>query len=166
MYTDFREALTSTDPMFLRFDQLQTLQINLGNRCNQSCAHCHVQAGPRGEKIMPKAAMQKIIDFLRNHPPLCVDITGGCPELNPHFRFFVEGICKLPSLLMVRTNLTVFFEPGLDWVPEWYRDHRVVIIGSLPCYTEENVDKQRGPGAFEKSIEAIRWLNKLGSTTA
>lgn len=162
MYTDFREALTNTDPRFLRFDQLQTLQVNLGNRCNQSCAHCHVQAGPRGEKIMPKAIMHKIIDFLWNHPGLCIDITGGCPELNPDFRFFVEGVCESASPFMVRTNLTVFFEPGLGWVPEWYRDHQVVIIGSLPCYTEQNVDKQRGPGAFEKSIEAIRWLNRLG----
>lgn len=162
MYTDFREALTNTDPTFLRFDQLQTLQVNLGNRCNQSCAHCHVQAGPIGEKIMPKAIMQKIIDFLRNHLGLCVDITGGCPELNPDFRFFIEGVCELASPLMVRTNLTVFFEPGLDWVPEWYQEHRVVIIGSLPCYTQENVDKQRGRGVFEKSIEAIKWLNKLG----
>ncbi|MHC4337824.1 MAG: arsenosugar biosynthesis radical SAM (seleno)protein ArsS [Planctomycetota bacterium] len=162
MYTDFREALTNTDPTFLRFDQLQTLQVNLGNRCNQSCAHCHVQAGPKGKKITPKAIMQKIIDFLRNHLGLWVDITGGCPELNPDFRFFIEGVCELASPLMVRTNLTVFFEPGLNWVPGWYQEHRVVIIGSLPCYTQENVDKQRGRGVFQKSIEAIKWLNKLG----
>ncbi len=150
------------DPRLLRFDKLQTLQVNLGNRCNQSCAHCHMQAGPTGEKIMPKLIMERIINFLRNQPPLCIDITGGCPELNPDFKFFVESIVRLTSSIMVRTNLTVFFEPGLDWVPKWYSRHKVVVIGSLPCYTQENVDKQRGPRVFRKSIKAIRLLNELG----
>lgn len=162
MVSDFKEAVTKTCSGLLMLNNLQTLQANLGNMCNQSCTHCHVQAGPAGTKIMSKAVMEKIIAFLRNHLGLCVDITGGCPELNPDFKFFIDNICEFASRLMVRTNMTVFFEPGLDWVPRWYRDHKVVVIGSLPCYTEENVDKQRGIGVFQKSIKAIRLLNELG----
>ncbi|MHC4843128.1 MAG: arsenosugar biosynthesis radical SAM (seleno)protein ArsS [Planctomycetota bacterium] len=146
----------------LKLDKLQTLQVNLGNRCNQSCAHCHVEAGPNGENIMTRTVMQKIIDFLHNCSVKCVDITGGCPELNPDFRFFIENVHLLAKQRMVRTNLTVFFEPDLDWVPQWYSDHNIVIIGSLPCYTEENVNGQRGDGVFEKSIAALRMLNGLG----
>lgn len=162
MISDFRQVVAGAGPRRLSFEKLETLQVNLGNRCNQSCAHCHVQAGPAGKKLMSKATMQKLIAFLRNYSGLCVDMTGGCPELNPHFRFFMEHVRPRASPLMVRTNLTVLFEPGLQWVPQWYRDHKVVVIGSLPCYTKETVDKQRGCGAFEKSINAIRLLNELG----
>ena len=106
--------------------------------------------------------MEKIIVFLRSHPNLCVDITGGCPELNPDFKFFVESIVGLTPSIMVRTNLTVFFEPGLSWIPQWYRKNKIILIASLPCYTNENVDSQRGCGVFEKSITAIKLLNELG----
>jgi radical SAM/Cys-rich protein len=159
---DFKQIVDELSPGHLRLDRLETLQVNLGNKCNQSCAHCHVQAGPNGKRIMPKAVMENIIGFLEGHRGLCVDITGGCPELSPDFRFFIENVHELASSLMVRTNLTVLLEPGLTWVPRWYRDHEVVIIGSLPCYTEQNVDRQRGGGVFEKSISAIRLLNELG----
>jgi len=138
------------------------LQVNLGNKCNQSCVHCHVQAGPDGDKIMPRKVMERIISFLQDYPDLCVDITGGCPELNPDFRFFVENACGLVGRLMVRTNLTVFFEPGLDWIPDWYKHKRVVLIASLPCYTQDDVNGQRGPGVFEKSVAALKMLNELG----
>ncbi|MHC4544464.1 MAG: arsenosugar biosynthesis radical SAM (seleno)protein ArsS [Planctomycetota bacterium] len=162
MITDFKKELERADPQLLRFNRLQTLQVNLGNRCNQSCAHCHIQAGPNGKKIMSKQVMEKVIDFLRSHPGLCVDVTGGCPELNPDFKFFINSIYKLASPIMVRTNLTVFFEPGLERIPQWYSRHKVVLICSLPCYTRENVDKQRGQGVFEKSIAALKMLNGLG----
>jgi radical SAM/Cys-rich protein len=162
MITDFKEALANTNPRLLWFDELRTLQVNLGNRCNQSCTHCHVQASPAGKKIMSKGVMKKNINFLRNHPGLCVDITGGCPELNPDFRFFIENVCRHACPLMVRTNLTVFFEPGLDWFPRWYSKHNVVLIASLPCYTEENINKQRGSGVFKKSIAALSMLNESG----
>ncbi|HDY87607.1 MAG TPA: radical SAM/Cys-rich domain protein [bacterium] len=162
MIANFKKEIENIDPQLLKFEQLNTLQINLGNRCNQSCVHCHVQAGPNGKKIMSQGVMEKIIYFLRNHPGLCVDITGGCPELNPYFKFFIESIYKLTASVMVRTNLTVFFEPGLNWVPEWYSKHKVVVIGSLPCYTQKNVDQQRGYDVFNKSIEAIKMLNNLG----
>ena len=162
MITDFKKELENSNPQLLRFEQLQTLQANLGNRCNQSCTHCHVQAGPSGKKIMPKEVMEKIIDFSRSYPGLCIDITGGCPELNPDFKFFLDSIYETASPLMVRTNLTVFFEPGLNWVPGWYSKHKVVLIASLPCHTDENVDQQRGEGAFKKSIAALKILNELG----
>lgn len=146
----------------LRMDGLETLQINLGNRCNQTCRHCHVQAGPMGTKIMSRETMEKILKFLDVHGGLVADITGGCPELNPDFAFFVEGLVERCGRVMTRTNLSVFFEDGLDWVPRWYRDKGVVIIASLPCYTKKNVDEQRGAGIFDKSIRAIRMLNELG----
>jgi len=159
---DFRQILVDLDPKLLRFDQLRILQVNLGNRCNQSCAHCHVQAGPRGSKIMPRQVMVKIVDFLREHPGITVDVTGGCPELNPDFRFFIEEVHPLVSSITVRTNLTVLLEPGCQWVCQWYSEHGVTVIGSLPCYLQENVDTQRGAGVFKKSIQAIKLLNELG----
>jgi radical SAM/Cys-rich protein len=162
MIPNFNDIIAGATSQPLVLDKLLTLQVNLGNRCNQSCAHCHVKAGPDGERIMPKFVMQKIIDFVSGHEDLTVDITGGCPELNPNFRFFTENIFRSASRIIVRTNLSVFFEPGLDWVPDWYRENKVTIIASLPCYTQENVDQQRGDGVFDKSIEAIKILNDLG----
>jgi radical SAM/Cys-rich protein len=158
----FEQKIKETVFGLLKLDKLQTLQVNLGNRCNQSCAHCHVEAGPNGKNIMNKAVMKKVMDFLKKYLVHCVDITGGCPELNPDFKFFINNLQLLTKQIMVRTNLTVFFEPGLGWMPKWYSDHNVVIIGSLPCYTQENVDGQRGNGVFEKSIAALRILNDLG----
>ncbi|MHC4104707.1 MAG: arsenosugar biosynthesis radical SAM (seleno)protein ArsS, partial [Planctomycetota bacterium] len=90
MIPNFKKELENTNVQLLRFNGLETLQINLGNRCNQSCAHCHVQAGPQGQRIMSISIMEKIINFLQNHRDLCIDLTGGCPELNPDFKFFVE----------------------------------------------------------------------------
>ncbi|MGB2807963.1 MAG: arsenosugar biosynthesis radical SAM (seleno)protein ArsS [Sedimentisphaerales bacterium] len=162
MVLDFKETLAKIDSRLLKFDKLETLQVNLGNKCNQSCVHCHVGAGPGGQKIMSRDVMLKIIDFLQKHGGLVVDVTGGCPELNPDFRFFIDSVYELSWRLMVRTNLTVFFEPALDWVSEFYSQRGVVLIASLPCYTEENVDKQRGEGVFKKSIAALKMLNELG----
>jgi len=162
MILDFREAIEKLQPALLRFDKLLTLQVNLGNRCNQHCAHCHLQAGPDGSRIMSKTVMQRIIDFVIKNPNLTVDITGGCPELNPHFTFFLENISPLAQRVIIRTNLTVFFEPGLERLPDLYREHNVIIVASLPCYTEQNVDSQRGDGVFKKSIKAIKKLNELG----
>jgi radical SAM/Cys-rich protein len=158
---DFQSALINIDRQLLHFKGLQTLQVNLGNRCNQSCLHCHVQAGPEGKKIMSREVMSTIIAFLQKHKGLAVDVTGGCPELNPEFKFFTDRIHNLVSRLIVRTNLTVFFEPGLDCIAEWYSERGVTLVASLPCYTQQNVDKQRGQGVFEKSIAALKMLNKL-----
>jgi len=162
MIADFKATIENVNPKALVFDRLETLQVNLGNRCNQSCAHCHIGGGPEGGKLMGRPVMEKIIGFLRNHRGLCVDITGGCPELNPDFRFFISALCGLVSRLMVRTNLTVLLEPEQEWAPGWYSENKVALVASLPCYTESNVDKQRGDGVFQKSITALKMLNGLG----
>ena len=159
---DFENTIANVDRQLLQFNELRTLQVNLGNRCNQSCSHCHVQAGPDGQKIMSLEVMKKIITFLQKHEGLVVDVTGGCPELNPEFKFFIDSICKYGSRVIVRTNMTIFFEPDMDWIAEWYSRRGVTLVASLPCYTEENVDKQRGEGVFEKSIAALKMLNELG----
>lgn len=162
MIADIKERIRGLDPNFLCSRKIETLQVNLGNMCNQHCTHCHVSASSAGSKIMSKEVIREVVDFLKNQEGLVLDITGGSPELHPNFRFFIEKTRKLTPRLIVRTNLTVFFEKGMDWIPNWYRDHRVVLIASLPCYTRENVDKQRGKGVFEKSVKALRKLNELG----
>ncbi len=166
MITDFKRKVAHLNPEFLKFEALETLQVNVGNLCNLQCTHCHVQAGPKGTKIMSKQIMDKIIDFLKRHPGLTLDITGGSPEMNPNFRYFLEFTHSLVSRLMVRTNLTILLEEDMEWIPEWYRAHGVVVIASLPCYTEENVNKQRGNGVFQKSIAALKKLNNIGYGTS
>ncbi len=162
MIIDFKDKVVSINLEYLQFDELQTLQVNMGNICNQQCGHCHVNAGPGGEKVMSKEVMEKIINFLKDHKGLILDITGGSPELNPDFKLFLESADAYVSRLMIRTNLTILIERGMEWVANWYKEHGVVVIGSLPCYTKENVDKQRGNGVFKKSIEALKKLNQLG----
>jgi len=141
----------------------RTLQVNVGKVCNQACHHCHVDAGPaRTEKIDRRVA-EGVIDLLAHSPSIeIVDITGGAPELNQHFRFLVEAARRLNRSVIVRCNLTVILQPGMDWLPSFYCEHRVRLVCSLPCYTAENVDKQRGGGVFTKSIEALHLLNDLG----
>jgi radical SAM/Cys-rich protein len=161
-FEDFSEKVVETNPDLLDFAKLETLQVNVSNKCNQACHHCHLIAGPGSEKVMSKEVIVKIIDFLKKHPDLTLDITGGAPELNPHFRFLVERASAILSRIMVRTNLTVFFEEGLEDIPGFYKTHRIVVIASLPCYLRENVEAQRGIGVYEKSIKALKKLNKLG----
>lgn len=166
MITDFKEKVDCVSPEFLQFDVLETLQANLGNLCNLECGHCHVQAGPRGNKVMSREVMDKIVDFLKEHPKLTLDITGGSPEMNPHFRYFLESTHPLVSRLMVRTNLAILLEKGMEWIPDWFRTHNVVVIASLPCYTEDNVNRQRGSGVFKKSIGVLKQLNDMGYGTS
>lgn len=146
----------------LCFDELKTLQVNIGNRCNLRCKHCHVSASPEGNKIMNRDVIEKVVTFLDEHEEVTADITGGAPELNLNFKFLIERLCAGGRPVIVRTNLSVFFEPGMEWVPKWYSKHNVIIVASLPCYTKDNVDSQRGNGVFEMSIKAIRMLNELG----
>jgi radical SAM/Cys-rich protein len=141
----------------------ETLQVNLGKLCNQACHHCHVDAGPKRTEIMTHATAQRVVELLgRSAGIKTVDITGGASELNPNFRFLVERTRASGRSVIVRCNLTVMFEPGMGWLGEFYRRNRVALICSLPCYGAENVEKQRGRGVFSKSIEALRWLNRLG----
>lgn len=141
---------------------LAELQINLGRRCNQACHHCHVDAGPKRPEVMPAGVADRILDWSRRHGIRAVDFTGGAPELNPNFRRMVGAFLDLGAGVKSRCNLTVLLEPGQEDLAEWYAARRVHLICSLPCYTEKNVDAQRGDGVFRKSIEALQRLNALG----
>jgi radical SAM/Cys-rich protein len=162
MVAAFKERLKEIDPVFIRFDTLQTLQLNLGNLCNLSCRHCHVGASPQGQQIMSRGVMANIVGFLSRQSAITLDITGGCPEMNPHFRFLVEATDGCSPRRMVRSNLAIITEPGMNWLPAFFREHGLVVVASLPCYMEENVDRQRGEGVYARSIEALLRLNALG----
>src|SRR5260370_12833087 len=140
-----------------------TLQINVGKLCNQACHHCHVDAGPKRTEIMPAEIARRVMQLLAASPSIAtVDITGGAPELNPNFRWLVEESLRLGRHVIDRCNLTVLLEDSQHDLAEFLAARRVEIIASLPCYTPENVDKQRGKGVFEKSMDALRRLNELG----
>jgi radical SAM/Cys-rich protein len=144
-------------------DTVETVQVNVGKLCNQACHHCHVDAGPKRTEIMQPSVAGRVLELLSRSPDVrTVDITGGAPELNPSFGDLVTGARELGKRVMVRCNLTVLFEPGMDRLVEMYREHEVALVCSLPCYTAENVDRQRGKGVFGKSIEALRLLNGIG----
>jgi radical SAM/Cys-rich protein len=144
--------------------KLTTLQVNMGDLCNQACTHCHIEASPKGKKIMSRKVVDDILSFLKANKMRTLDITGGAPELNPHFEYFVESARPLVDELIVRSNLTVLLEKGKEGLPEFFRCNKVHLICSLPCYTKENVDRQRGAGVFEKSIKALKILNETGFT--
>ena len=144
-------------------DSISTLQVNLGKLCNQACLHCHVEAGPLRTEMMTREVAEAVMTLLERTPSIeVVDLTGGAPELNPHFRWLVQGARELGRSVIDRCNLTVLFEPGMEDLAEFLASHKVRMVASLPCYTEEIVDAQRGGGAFSRSIRAIRWLNTLG----
>ena len=146
----------------LRRRSLTTLQVNLGNVCNQDCRHCHIGASPSGTNMMSKKIIEDILGFLARYQIKTLDVTGGAPELNPNFKYLVEQARTLVDEVIVRSNLTVLFEPGQEYLPEFYRKNKVHLICSMPCYLKENVDRQRGSGVFLKSIKALTTLNKLG----
>ncbi len=147
----------------LRREQVRTLQVNVGKLCNQACHHCHVDAGPKRTEMMTRVTAERVLALLASSPGIeTVDLTGGAPELNPNFTFLVEQARALGRQVIVRCNLTVLFVPGMEHLPQFYRDQGVQLICSMPCYTAENVDQQRGPGVFQRSIEALRLLNGLG----
>jgi radical SAM/Cys-rich protein len=140
-----------------------TLQINVGKLCNQACHHCHVDAGPKRTEIMPRDVARRTMELLEASPSITtVDITGGAPELNPNFRWLVAESQRLGRHVIDRCNLTVLLGETQGGLGDFLAERRVEIIASLPCYTSENVDKQRGKGVFDKSMEALRRLNGLG----
>jgi radical SAM/Cys-rich protein len=140
-----------------------TIQVNVGKLCNQACHHCHVDAGPRRTERMTRATADRVIEVLAaSHCVETLDITGGAPELNPNFAMLVERARALGRRVIVRCNLTVTLEPGMEWLVEFYRRSTVELVCSLPCYTAENTDRQRGIGVFDKSIAALRNLNAAG----
>jgi radical SAM/Cys-rich protein len=144
-------------------DSVTTLQVNVGKLCNQACQHCHVDAGPKRTESMSAEIAERLLQILSDSPTIAtVDITGGAPELNPNFRRLVTGSRQLGRHVIDRCNLTVLFEPGMEGLEDFLARNQVEIIASLPCYTAANVDAQRGGGAFDKSIRALRLLNELG----
>ncbi len=146
----------------LRRDRIEVLQINVGKLCNQTCLHCHVNAGPGRKEIMTRETIDRIVDWLAHTDIPKVDITGGAPEIIPDFRYLVERVKRQRRHIMDRCNLTIFFETGHEYLPFFLAQHGIEVIASLPCYSAKNVDGQRGNGVFEKSIRALRWLNELG----
>ncbi|MEX0642785.1 MAG: arsenosugar biosynthesis radical SAM (seleno)protein ArsS [Pirellulales bacterium] len=141
---------------------IEVLQVNLGKLCNQTCRHCHVDAGPDRREVMNRQTVDECLHVLRSADIPTLDLTGGAPELNPHFRHFVDEASKTGRRIIDRSNLTILVVPGFDDLPEFLAHHRVEIVASLPCYLEENCDRQRGEGVFERSIDALRRLNALG----
>jgi radical SAM/Cys-rich protein len=146
----------------LRRERLETLQVNLGYKCNQTCVHCHVNAGPTRTEEMDLDTVRVVLRFLEASRAVTLDITGGAPELNPHFRELVASGRALGTHVIDRCNLTVLEEPGHENLAEFLARENVEVTASLPCYTEELVDRQRGKGVYETSIRAIRRLNALG----
>ena len=146
----------------LRRSRLETLQVNLGYKCNQSCLHCHVNAGPGRTELMTRDIMGDVLTFLTVAGVKNLDITGGAPELNAHFKDLVVLARELGVHVIDRCNLTILLEPGHEELAAFLAAHRVEISASLPCYTQELVDRQRGKGVYERSIEALKRLNRLG----
>ena len=154
--------LARTDFPGVRRRQLDTLQVNLGYRCNQSCLHCHVNAGPNRTEMMDGDIADLVLEVLQRRRIETLDLTGGAPELSPHFRRLAAGARDMGVRVIDRCNLTILFEPGQDDLAEFLAAHQVDVTASLPCYSPANVDRQRGDGVFDKSIAALRRLNALG----
>ncbi|MDH5378477.1 MAG: arsenosugar biosynthesis radical SAM protein ArsS [Gammaproteobacteria bacterium] len=146
----------------IRRGSLQTLQVNLGYRCNQQCLHCHVNASPKRKEEMSKEVIDQVLAFAFRAGVNALDLTGGAPELNPHFRYMVSQAREAGIKVMDRCNLTILNEPGQEDLAQFLAQHQVEVVASLPCYSESNVDEQRGKGVFEGSIEGLKKLNQLG----
>jgi radical SAM/Cys-rich protein len=159
----FEEKLDEVGLNPLTSAEIETLQINLGKMCNQTCAHCHVDAGPDRTEIMSREILEACLEAVRNSGIPKVDLTGGAPEMNPEFRWFVQELSGIGIEILVRSNLTILTVNGkYRQLPRFYADHSVTVVSSLPCYTAENTDRQRGTGVFKRSIQAIRELNAVG----
>lgn len=153
------EALGYPD---LKAESVGTLQVSLGWRCNQACKHCHLLAGPDRLEQMARETIAEVIRVVERWSIPTVDLTGGAPELNPHYEYLVERLASSGTHILTRCNLTVLLEPGKEHLPEFYRDHRVELVCSLPYYQEDLVDRLRGAGVFQKSLEALHRLNRVG----
>ncbi|MEW8626609.1 MAG: arsenosugar biosynthesis radical SAM (seleno)protein ArsS [Candidatus Thiodiazotropha sp.] len=143
-------------------ERLETLQVNLGFLCNLSCVHCHVNAGPKRTEMMSRETVDDVLKFLRRQGLKRLDLTGGAPEMNPHFRYLVEQARAMDVHVIDRSNLVILQEAGYEDLAEFLADHQVEVVASLPCYLEENVDHQRGKGSYAQSIKSLKKLNSLG----
>ncbi|CAN0324059.1 unnamed protein product, partial [Chrysoparadoxa australica] len=146
----------------LRLARLETLKMNLCYLCNLACTNCHVAAGPRRTELMDRETMDVALDFIPRQSIANLDVTGGSPEMNPHFEYLMREAAALGTHLMDRCNPTIIEEPGYEWVPDLLAELQVEVVASLPCYTSDNVDKQRGKGVFDASIKALQTLNDRG----
>ncbi len=154
--------LETTEFPVLNRGKLETLQVNLGYRCNQSCVHCHVNAGPNRKEMMDQQTLELIPQVLMKRHIANLDLTGGAPEMHDQFRWLVKQACDMGVHVIDRCNLTILYEPGQSDLAEFMASNRVEVVASLPCYSQLNVDKQRGNGVFKKSIAALKKLNQLG----
>ncbi|MGQ0752135.1 MAG: arsenosugar biosynthesis radical SAM (seleno)protein ArsS [Betaproteobacteria bacterium] len=154
--------LEESDFPAIRRRRLKTLQVNLGYKCNQSCVHCHVNAGPTRTEMMGRGTIFEVLAFLGASGIKTLDITGGAPELNPNFRTLVHSARDIGVRVMDRCNLTILEQPGQEDLAQFLSDHEVEVVASLPCYLEDNVDRQRGKGVFEASIRCLTLLNRFG----
>ena len=157
---EFEESVE--DKSLLETDKMSVLQINVGRLCNLACKHCHVEAGPNRTEVMRKDVMEACLEIYKEWGFDTIDITGGAPEMNPNFRWFVEEAAKICSHVIVRTNLTIMLEEGYEDLPDFYASNKVEVVCSLPHYKAKNSEKQRGEGTFEKSIEVLKKLNAVG----
>ena len=161
--TSFEATVAASGKGPLRRRGVETLQVNLGRLCNQACFHCHVEAGPGRTENMDERTIRRVLELLARSPSTRrLDLTGGAPEMNPGFRMLVECARALEREVMVRSNLTILVEPGYEDMVDFFASRRVKVVASLPCYTRENVEAQRGEGVFPASIEALRRLNAAG----
>ena len=154
--------LEQTDFPSINRGALEILQVNLGYLCNLSCTHCHVNAGPKRTELMDKAMVDLILDFVKRENINTLDLTGGAPEMNPHFKYLVKSARALNVTVIDRCNLVILEEPGYEEMAKFLAENKVVITASLPCYLEDNVDKQRGKGTFNASLLVLQKLNNLG----
>jgi radical SAM/Cys-rich protein len=154
--------LELTDFPAINRNALEILQVNLGYLCNLSCTHCHVNAGPKRTELMDKATIDLVLDFIKRANIHTLDLTGGAPEMNPHFSYLVMRAREMAVTVIDRCNLVILEEPGYEEMAGFLATNKVVITASLPCYLEENVDKQRGKGTFNASLSALKKLNSLG----
>lgn len=159
----FTKSLQQAGFAVLSAQRLEVLQVNVGKLCNMTCAHCHVDAGPDRRESMTRETVDACLDALRSAPSIhTLDLTGGAPEMNPHFRYLVQTARGLGRHVIDRCNLTILLAPGYEDMPAFMADNKVELVASLPCYLEENADSQRGDGSFRKSIKALQQLNRLG----
>ncbi len=165
--SSFRATLAQHS-LRLRRSRAEILQVNVGKLCNLTCVHCHVNAGPKRKEIMTRETIDRVIDWLATTDIPTVDLTGGAPEMIPDFRHFVERLKALdpPRHIIDRCNLTILLEPGFEDYAQFLAQHEIEIIASMPCYSPENVNAQRGEGVFDASIKALQLLNSLGYGTA
>jgi radical SAM/Cys-rich protein len=159
---DTRPLLLETDFPPVSRAKLTTLQVNLGYLCNISCTHCHVNAGPTRTELMDRETIDLVLQFLADNQIESLDLTGGSPEMNPHFKYLVEEARKLDVAVMDRCNPTILVEPGYEYLPDFFAKHDIEVVASMPCYQEQNVDKQRGKGVYRDSITGLQKLNAVG----